>query len=52
MPFFQDLPDPRRDGRNKKHRLIDILVTALCGVIAGCESAVEIEAYGARSGPG
>ncbi len=46
LPFFQDLPDPRRDGRNKKHRLIDILVTALCGVIAGCESAVEIEAYG------
>jgi predicted transposase YbfD/YdcC len=46
MPFFQDLPDPRRDGRNKKHRLIDVLVTALCGVIAGCESAVEIEAYG------
>jgi predicted transposase YbfD/YdcC len=46
LPFFQDLPDPRRDGRNKKHRLIAILVTALCGVIAGCESAVEIEAYG------
>jgi predicted transposase YbfD/YdcC len=50
MPFFQDLPDPRRDGRNKKHRLIDILVTALCGVIAGCESAVEIEAYGREKG--
>jgi predicted transposase YbfD/YdcC len=46
MPFFQDLPDPRRDCRNKKHRLLDILVIALCGVIAGCESAVEIEAYG------
>lgn len=46
VPFFQDLPGPRRDCRNKKHRLIDILVIALCGVIAGCESAVEIEAYG------
>src|SRR3954470_11963908 len=46
MTYFQNLPDPRRDGRNKKHRLIDILVIALCGVIAGCESAVEIEAYG------
>src|SRR3954453_4796560 len=48
LTFFQDLPDPRRDGRNKKHRLIDILVIALCGVIAGCESAVEIEAYGGQ----
>ena len=44
--FFQDLPDPRRECLNKKHKLIDILVVALCGVIAGCESAVEIEAYG------
>jgi predicted transposase YbfD/YdcC len=26
--------------------LIDILVIALCGIIAGCQSAVEIEAYG------
>jgi hypothetical protein len=46
MTFFDDLPDPRRDCQNKKHRLIDILVIALCGIIAGCESAVEIEAYG------
>jgi hypothetical protein len=43
VPFFQDLLDPRRDGRNKEHRLIDVLVTALCGVIAGCVSVVEIE---------
>jgi hypothetical protein len=34
--FFQDLPDPRRECLNKKHELIDILVIALCGVIAGC----------------
>jgi DDE_Tnp_1-associated len=44
--FFADLPDPRRDGRNKKHTLIDVLVVAPCGAIAGCESAMEIEAYG------
>src|SRR4051812_24646180 len=43
---FRDLPDPRRETRNKKHRLIDILVIALCGTIAGCQSAVEIAAYG------
>jgi len=46
LTFFRDLPDPRRPTRNKKHRLIDILIIAPCGVIAGCQSAVEIEAYG------
>ena len=44
--YFRDLPDPRRETRNKKHRLIDILVLALCGTIAGCHSAVEIAASG------
>jgi predicted transposase YbfD/YdcC len=46
LTHFRDLPDPRRQTRNKKHRLIDILVIALCGTIAGCQSAVEIAAYG------
>jgi predicted transposase YbfD/YdcC len=46
LTYFRDLPDPRRQTRNKKHHLIDILVIALCGTIAGCQSAVEIEAYG------
>jgi hypothetical protein len=40
--FFEDLPDPRRVGRNKKHQLIDVLVLALSWVIPGCESAREI----------
>jgi predicted transposase YbfD/YdcC len=46
LAYFRDLPDPRRETRNKKHRLIDLLVIALCGTIAGCQSAVEIAAYG------
>jgi predicted transposase YbfD/YdcC len=46
LTSFRDLPDPRRETRNQKHRLIDILVIALCGTIAGCQSAVEIAAYG------
>jgi predicted transposase YbfD/YdcC len=46
LTYFRDLPDPRRRTRNKKHRLIDLLVIALCGTIAGCQSAVEIAAYG------
>jgi predicted transposase YbfD/YdcC len=44
--FFADLPDPRRETKNKLHLLIDILVIALCATIAGSESAVEIAEYG------
>jgi len=44
--FFADLPDPRRETKNKLHLLIDILMIALCATIAGCESAVEIAEYG------
>jgi predicted transposase YbfD/YdcC len=51
LTYFHDLPDPRRETQNKKHRLIDILVIALCGTIAGCQSAVEIEAYGRAKEP-
>jgi predicted transposase YbfD/YdcC len=46
LTYFRDLPDPRRQTRKTKQRLIDILVIALCGTIAGCQSAVEIAAYG------
>jgi hypothetical protein len=46
LTYFHELPDPRRETQNKKHRLIDILVIVLCGITAGCQSAVEIEAYG------
>jgi predicted transposase YbfD/YdcC len=46
LDYFHDLPDPRRQTRNKRHLLIDILVVALCATIAGCESAVEMEEYG------
>src|SRR3954451_17607742 len=43
---FADLPDPRRDTRNKLHRLTDILVIATCAVIAGAESWEAIAEYG------
>lgn len=42
---FAGLPDPRID-RTKKHSLADILVIALCGVIAGADSWEEVEAFG------
>src|SRR3954452_8778496 len=43
---FADLPDPRRDTRNKLHRLTDILVIATCAVIGGAESWEAIAEYG------
>jgi predicted transposase YbfD/YdcC len=43
---FADLPDPRRDTKNKLHRLTDILVIATCAVIAGADGWDQVAAYG------
>jgi predicted transposase YbfD/YdcC len=42
---FEDLPDPRLD-RNKEHALLDILVLAVCAILAGCDSWVDVERFG------
>src|SRR4051794_40818264 len=36
------IPDPRRQCRNLKHRLEDIIVLGFCGVLAGCDDFVEV----------
>jgi predicted transposase YbfD/YdcC len=36
------IPDHRRQCRNLKHRLVDILVLGFCGTLAGCDDFVEI----------
>ena len=36
------IADPRRQCRNLKHRLEDLLVLGFCGVLAGCDDCVEI----------
>ena len=43
---FDGLPDPRRETKNKLHRLTDLLVIATCAVIGGAESWEAIAAYG------
>lgn len=43
---FAALPDPRWDHPNKLHKLIDIVVIAVCGTLAKCESWEEIADYG------
>jgi len=42
---FADLDDPRIE-RTKRHQLLDILTIALCGVLCGADSWVEIEQFG------
>lgn len=43
--FFGDMPDPRME-RTRQHDLLDILTIALCGVICGAESWVQVELFG------
>ena len=45
LEHFSTLPDPRRDHSSKLHALIDIVVIALCGVLAKCETWEDIVDY-------
>jgi predicted transposase YbfD/YdcC len=42
---FGDLPDPRLD-RQKRHLLMDVLFIAICSVVCGATSFVEMEQFG------
>jgi len=42
--YFRNVPDPRRD-RLKRHLLIDIITIAICGVIGGANTWVDIETF-------
>lgn len=42
---FGDLPDPRVVGRCD-HRLLDIVIIAICAVLSGAESWDEVEVFG------
>jgi predicted transposase YbfD/YdcC len=44
----QAVPDPRRQCKNLRHRLVDVLILGFSGVLGGCDDFVEIEAF-ARS---
>ena len=43
--FFSVLEDPRSD-HTRWHKLIDIMTIAICGVICGADSWVELEQFG------
>lgn len=44
-PYLANLPDPRRETRNKLHKLHDILMVVLCAVLSGVEDWVGMEAF-------
>jgi len=44
---FADLTDPRRQ-HGQRHRLLDVIVIALCGVIAGSNTWQEVETFAQR----
>ena len=43
--IFAQVEDPRVE-RTKRHRLRDIIILAICGVICGAEGWAEIEEFG------
>ena len=42
---FSEVTDPRIE-RSKRHKLLDIILLAICGVICGADSWVDIEMFG------
>lgn len=50
VTHFGILIDPRRD-QTKEHKLVDILVIALCAVICGAEHFTEMETFGKAKEP-
>lgn len=47
---FGDMPEPRVEGRCE-HRLVEIIIVAVCGVLCGANSWSEIEQYGRAKEP-
>jgi hypothetical protein len=39
---LQTIADPRRQGENLKHPLVDVIIVGFCGVLAGCEDARRV----------
>ena len=43
---FSDLPDPRTDKSRIRHKLMDMIVIAICAVICGADNWVAVESFG------
>ena len=44
-PYFADLVDPRRETKNKLHKLGDIVMIVFCAVLSGIEDWVGMEEF-------
>lgn len=44
-PYFAALSDPRRETRNKLHKLSDILMIVFCAVLSGVEDWIGMEEF-------
>jgi predicted transposase YbfD/YdcC len=42
--YFESLSDPRHT-RNRKHRLVDVVVIAVCGMVCGCDGPTAIHRW-------
>ena len=47
--FFDNIQDPRH--HNKRHKLIDVIFTAICAVVAGADTYEQIENFGKKRKP-
>jgi hypothetical protein len=50
-PYFADLSDPRRETRNKLHKLSDIIMIVFCAVLSGIEDWVGMEEFAEQKEP-
>jgi predicted transposase YbfD/YdcC len=46
MSYFEGISDPRKEGRNKRYPLREILLLVILAVICGADSWVEISEFG------
>jgi predicted transposase YbfD/YdcC len=44
--YFAEVPDPRRKSNAQRHSFSEILLLALCAVLAGAETFVDMESFG------
>ncbi len=44
--YFASIPDPRGESNAQRHLLLDMLMIALCAMLSGAETFVEMEEFG------
>jgi len=45
--YFETIEDHRH--HNKLHKLIDVIIIAICGVVAGADTYEQIENFGKKT---